>query len=125
MDIWLIADLNYCTIKLAMTIHLTQTAAKEIRRLQASRQKTGSYFRLGVQPGGCSGWYYTLDFADNPSDRAIAIASQGISILIDEQSYPYLKDLAIDFSEDLMGGSFRFSNPNATATCGCALSFSH
>lgn len=107
-----------------MTIHLTQTAAQEIRRLQASRQKAGSYFRLGVQPGGCSGWYYTLDFAETPSDRDRVCESQGISILVDEQSYPYLKDLAIDFSEDLMGGSFRFQNPNATATCGCALSFS-
>jgi iron-sulfur cluster assembly accessory protein len=105
-------------------IYLSQAAANEIRRLQASRQKTDSYFRLGVQQGGCSGLYYTLDFCDAPYGGDRACESQGISILVDEESYSYLKDLKLDFAEDLMGGSFRFQNPKAAETCGCALSFS-
>ncbi|AFY77934.1 Iron-sulfur cluster assembly accessory protein [Pleurocapsa sp. PCC 7327] len=105
-------------------IHLTQAAANEIRRLQASRQKIGSYFRLGVQTGGCSGLYYILDFCDTPHSGDRTYESQSISILVDEKSDSYLKDLKLDFAEDLMGGSFRFQNPNAASTCGCALSFS-
>ena len=105
-------------------IHLSQAAIKEIGRLQASRHKTGSHFRIGVQQGGCSGLYYTLDFCEITFEGDRVYEDRGITILIDEKSYPYLKNLKLDFAEDLMGGSFRFQNPNATATCGCALSFS-
>jgi iron-sulfur cluster assembly accessory protein len=105
-------------------LHLTQAAANEIRRLQASRQKTGNYLHIGVERGGCSGFYYTLDLCETPQNGDRIYESRGISILVSEQNYPYLKDLKLDFAEDLMGGSFRFQNPNATETCGCALSFS-
>ncbi|NJK50336.1 iron-sulfur cluster assembly accessory protein [Candidatus Gracilibacteria bacterium] len=104
-------------------IHLSQAAANEIQRLKASRQKTDSYFRLGVEPGGCSGLYYILDLCAMPLKGDLICESQGISMVINEQSIPYLQDLKLDFAEDLMGGSFRFQNPKATATCGCALSF--
>jgi iron-sulfur cluster assembly protein len=105
-------------------IHLSKAAANEIQRLKASRHKPDSYFRLGVEPGGCSGFYYILDLCATPLTGDRVCESQGISIVINEQSIPYLQDLKLDFAEDLMGGSFRFQNPNATATCGCALSFS-
>jgi iron-sulfur cluster assembly accessory protein len=104
-------------------IHLSPAAANEIQRLKASRQQPDSYFRLGVEPGGCSGLYYILDLCAMPLTGDRVCESQGISIVINEQSVPYLQDLKLDFAEDLMGGSFRFQNPNATATCGCALSF--
>lgn len=104
-------------------IHLSLAAANEIKRLKASRQKPDSYFRLGVEPGGCSGLYYILDLCEMPLTGDRVCESQGIAIVINEQSVPYLQDLRLDFAEDLMGGSFRFQNPNATATCGCALSF--
>lgn len=105
-------------------IYLSHAAANEIRRLQTSRQQTESYFRLGVRQGGCSGLYYSLEFCQNPQKGDRIYESQGISILVDEKSDLYLQSLKLDFAEDLMGGSFRFQNPNAVATCGCALSFS-
>jgi iron-sulfur cluster assembly accessory protein len=106
-------------------IHLSKSAAQEIKRLQTSRQKSGSYFRIGIQPGGCSGFYYTLDLCEAIQDGDLVYHSQEISILVDEASYPYLKELRLDFAEDLMGGSFRFQNPNAASTCGCTLSFAY
>jgi iron-sulfur cluster assembly protein len=104
-------------------IHLTPAAANEIRRLQQSRQQNNSSFRLGIQAGGCSGLYYTLELTEKtqPSDRHYE--SQGIPILIDENSAPYLEELKLDYAEDLMGGGFRFSNPQASNGCSCGLSF--
>ena len=110
-------------------IHFSEAAANEIKRLQSSRQKPDSKFRLGVKNGGCSGLFYTLELSEgetpqssNDSDRYFE--SNGISVVIDALSYKYLKGLKLDYSEDLMGGSFRFHNPNAFATCGCGQSFS-
>ncbi|MGK7872080.1 MAG: HesB/IscA family protein [Xenococcaceae cyanobacterium] len=105
-------------------IHLSQAAANEIRRLQSSCQKLDSHFRIGVKTGGCSGLFYTFELneAIKPSDRVGE--SNGIFVVVDEQSYPCLKGLKLDYSEDLMGGCFRFHNPNASATCGCGQSFS-
>ncbi|MBD2312101.1 iron-sulfur cluster assembly accessory protein [Desertifilum sp. FACHB-1129] len=103
-------------------IHLSPSAASEIRRLQANAPSR-SYLRLGVQSGGCAGWAYTIDFDAQMRSSDRALESQGIALLVDEQHWLYLKDLILDYSEDLMGGGFRFTNPNATQTCGCSHSF--
>lgn len=104
-------------------IYLTQTAAKEIKRLQQNRAKPSRYFRLGVKPGGCSELFYTLDLSDTlfPGDRLTE--SEGIEILVDEASIPYVENLKLDYAEDLMGGGFRFSNPNTSDPCSCGMSF--
>ena len=113
-------------------IHLTEAAANEIRRLQSSRKKPDSQFLLGVQKGGCSGLFYTLQLyepgnvetSENASVKLKLQENNGISIVVDEESYPYLDGLKLDYAEDLMGGGFRFQNPNAHATCSCGQSFS-
>ena len=104
-----------------MSINLTQTAVEEIRRMQ--RQQSGIFFRLGIQPGGCKEFHYTLALHESaqPGDRCYE--SQGISILVDETSAFYINGLQLDYAEDLMGGGFRFDNPNAVQTCSCGLSF--
>ncbi len=109
-----------------MTIDLSETAAKEIKRLQTSRRKPNSRFRLAVKSGGCSGWFYTLELEEEQATKAgeRTYETQGISVVIDEQSYASVRGLKLDYSEDLMGGGFRFHNPNATTTCSCGLSFS-
>lgn len=106
-----------------MSIHLTQTAIEEIRRMQRHRQQPNSFFRLGVKLGGCKGLYYTLALneAAQPGDRCYE--NQGISILVDEESHLYTNGLQLDYAEDLMGGGFRFDNPNAVQICSCGLSF--
>jgi len=104
-------------------IQLSKAAATEIGRLK-SKQQPNVLFRLAVKPGGCSGWYYDMSF-----DQAVQVGegvfdSQGIQIVIDAESLEYIKGLTLDYSEDLMGGGFRFHNPQAKATCGCGNSFS-
>lgn len=105
-------------------VELSQSAVREIKRLQLSRQLPKSFFRLGIQAGGCSGFCYTLEFCDSPLNGDRLIESSGLSIIIDERSYPYIEALKLDFSEDLMGGGFRFHNPQAFSTCSCGISFS-
>ncbi len=116
-------------------IHLSASAASEVKRLRAKlKQRKVALFRLSVQPGGCSGMLYTMEFEDAigetdlgltqiaPSDRVYDC--NGLQVVVEAQSLPYLDGLTLDYSEDLMGGGFRFHNPNATQTCGCGNSFS-
>lgn len=105
-------------------IHLSTAAANEIRRLRSKQQNQNLLFRLQVLVGGCSGLFYdtTFDEAVKQGDRVYECS--GITIVVDPQSLNYINDLKIDYSEDLMGGGFRFYNPNAINSCGCGNSFS-
>ncbi|MFB2839477.1 HesB/IscA family protein [Floridanema evergladense] len=104
-------------------INLSKAAASEVKRLMAQKQPN-SLFRLGVQPGGCAGIYYTLEFdrATRSGDRVYDC--QGIQIVVEENTLEYINGLTLDYTEDLMGGGFRFHNPNASSSCGCGNSFS-
>lgn len=104
-------------------IDLSLAAANEIRRLQHSRCLSDSYFRVSVKSGGCSGLYYVLELSEKPQQSDRIYASLGINIIIDPESNYYLTNLKLDYAEDLMGGGFRFYNPQATESCGCGLSF--
>lgn len=104
-------------------LELTASAAQEIKRLQHSRQLTHHHFRLAVKPGGCAGWLYHLDFVTEITSDDLEYESQGVMILVDNQSVGYLHNLKLDYAEDLMGGGFRFTNPNAAQVCSCSLSF--
>lgn len=104
-------------------IHLSQSAAAEIRRLQLSRQQPNTFLRLSVKIGGCSGLYYSFELEREPHPDDLIYEIEGIAILVDESSDLYFKELKLDYSEDLMGGGFRFHNPQASNTCSCGNSF--
>lgn len=109
-----------------MPILLTETAAKEIKKIitEQSLPETETRLRVGVKGGGCSGFSYMLDLTEEPkSDNDEEIDSQGIKILVDMKSYLYLDGVEIDFKDEVMGRGFVFKNPNATSTCGCGSSF--
>ncbi|XWK86544.1 MAG: iron-sulfur cluster assembly accessory protein [Phormidium sp.] len=105
-------------------INLSKAAVSEVKRLMAKQKQPNSLFRLGVQPGGCAGIYYTLeiDRAINSQDQVYDC--QGIQIVVEESNLKYINGLTLDYTEDLMGGGFRFHNPNASSSCGCGNSFS-
>ena len=105
-------------------IAITEAAVQEVKRIKSSRQKPNSYLRLTAEQGGCSGLFYQLTLIDTipPGDRTFE--SNGIAIVIPPPSYPDLEGIKIDYSEDLMGGGFRFHNPNAVSSCSCGQSFS-
>lgn len=104
-------------------IHLSQAAASEIVRIK-SKQQPNVLFRLAVKPGGCSGFFYDMSF-----DEAIKVGDRvfnfdELQVIVDAESLNQLNGLTVDYSEDLMGGGFRFHNPQAIATCTCGNSFS-
>lgn len=103
-------------------IHLSPAAASEIGRLK-SKQPQNVLFRLAVKPGGCSGWVYDMSFDEAASSDDL-FDCNGIQVAIDTKSLNNIKGLMLDYSEDLVGGGFRFHNPQASATCDCGNSFS-
>ncbi|MBP0017968.1 MAG: iron-sulfur cluster assembly accessory protein [Cyanobacteria bacterium SBLK] len=104
-------------------IVLSQAAAHEIRRLQATCDNPDGQFRLSAKAGGCAGFYYVLAFAESVESSDRRYESEGIIIVVDEESDRYISGLKLDYSQDLMGGGFRFHNPNAVKTCNCGNSF--
>ena len=79
--------------------------------------------RVAVKGGGCSGFQYEIEFG-HPEADDLVLEKAGQRVLIDRVSLPFLSDAVIDFSDELIGAKFIVRNPNATSTCGCAMSFS-
>ncbi len=105
-------------------IHLSAAAVVEINRLKTRHPEPHALFRLKVEAGGCENWYYTLAFDSKVAAEDSIWHCQGVDVTVDAQSLTYLDELTVDYSEDLMGGGFRFNNPQAIASCGCGNSFS-
>ena len=105
-------------------IEISKAALSEIKRMQKVRDRADSKLRLGVAMGGCKDFYYTIELANSIESTDIVYETNGISILVDRQCLAYLDRLKLDYSEDLMGGGFRFQNPQSSAVCGCGNSFS-
>ena len=80
--------------------------------------------RVSVEGGGCSGFQYRFDLVAASDAEDVVIEKAGARVLIDPVSLQYLAGSQIDFVDDLIGASFKITNPNATASCGCGTSFS-
>jgi iron-sulfur cluster assembly protein len=103
-------------------VKVTEAAAKKLNSLR-EREQSGSYLRVRVTGGGCSGLAYKLKFVEQPKSGDLMIPGQGTSILIDTKSALYLKGMTLDYSDKLVAGGFKFNNPNAKASCSCGESF--
>ena len=103
-------------------INLSDKAQIEVKRL-LNQGKPGSFLRLAVKGGGCSGMTYDVKFDDTPRENDRTYEVSGIKVVSDPKSLLYLSGMTIDFSSELVGGGFKFINPNATGSCGCGTSF--
>ena len=103
-------------------INLTPVAQQEVKRLTEEQKKP--YLRLGVRGGGCSGLTYHVDLDDKQNEFDRVFEVDGLKILCDSKSLVYLDGMTVDYSKELVGGGFRFINPNASGSCGCGTSFS-
>jgi iron-sulfur cluster assembly accessory protein len=106
-----------------MAIQLTDRAARRISEIVAQEPRS-RMLRVSVKAGGCSGFQYAFDLVDDREMGDYVIEKEGAVVLIDDVSYPHLNGCEIDFVDDLIGASFKISNPNATSSCGCGTSFS-
>ncbi len=105
-------------------VTLTDAAKSEVARLIKENQLEDSVLRMGVRGGGCSGLSYTLGFDKDTTDYDHLIEfDSGVKVAVDMKSALYLKGTEVDFTTDLLGGGFKFNNPNARKSCGCGSSF--
>lgn len=105
-------------------VNLTDSAKNEIARLIQENQLEQSFLRMGVRGGGCSGLSYTLGFDKEVSDYDHTFDFEnGVKVAVDMKSMLYLKGTEVDYTTDLLGGGFKFNNPNARKSCGCGSSF--
>lgn len=105
-------------------VTVTDTAAQKIRELMESEPEGEiSVLRIAVEGGGCSGFQYALGFDRGPQDGDNEVEVNGVRIVIDPFSAPYLTGSEIDFVDQLMGAGFAINNPNVQAACGCGSSF--
>lgn len=79
--------------------------------------------RVAVEGGGCSGFHYDIRL-DDPAPGDLVLEKDGLAVLVDEVSLPFLAGAVIDFTDELIGARFVVENPNATSSCGCGTSFS-
>jgi iron-sulfur cluster assembly protein len=106
-----------------MSISLTDRAASRVRDYLA-RNAGAVGLRLGVRKTGCSGWAYTVDYADVVAADDVVVESQGVKLVVDAKSLPFLQGSRVDFVREGLNEKFAFENPNATSECGCGESFS-
>ena len=108
----------------APVITLTDAAVKEVKRLINVQGIEEGGLRLGVKGGGCSCLSYTINFDDKIGQYDQVYDINGVKVIIDAKSTIYLQGTHLGYQQDLMGGNFKFLNPNANSTCGCGESFS-
>lgn len=108
----------------APVITLSESALKEVKRLMNVQGISEGGLRLGVKGGGCSGLSYTINFDEKIGQYDTVYEIDGVTLIVDAKSAIYLQGTQLDFQKDLVGGAFKFVNPNANKTCGCGESFS-
>ena len=100
-------------------IKFTDNAIKQINHLLSTKDK-GSFFRIAIKGGGCSGFQYDFSFDNEPKNEDLKYEN----ILIDKASADLLKGSVVDFVKELVGDSFKINNPQSKSSCGCGVSFS-
>ena len=106
------------------SIVVTKDAVKKLKNVMKSDDKEDYFLRMSVEGGGCSGMTYKMDFDNQQKEFDKVFESNGLKVICDLKSWLYLKDVRIDYSDDLLNGGFKIKNPNAERTCGCGTSFS-
>jgi iron-sulfur cluster assembly accessory protein len=107
-----------------LDLKLTSSAIEQVKKLLSRDNRSGYGLRVSVTDGGCSGHSYKLDFDKEAKAGDAVLVQNDVKIFVDGASAPFLLGMVIDYESGLYGGGFKFSNPNATATCGCGTSFS-
>ncbi len=106
-------------------INLTPKAVEMVKKTRAKEGLGDAYgLRVSIVGGGCSGFQYSLGFDAEQGEGDTVVAFDGVRVLIDEVSLPYVAGTTLDFVEGLHGAGFKFNNPRAAHTCGCGSSFS-
>lgn len=105
-----------------MSIELTPPAAARMRDFLA-RNPGAAGVRFGIRKTGCSGFGYTVDLADSVAEDDRVFELEGVCVVVDARSLPFVDGTRIDFAREGLNAAFVFHNPNAVGECGCGESF--
>jgi iron-sulfur cluster assembly accessory protein len=105
------------------TVQLTADAAVKVRELLDGEGRDDLRLRIAVQPGGCSGMQYQLYFDERTLDGDVLVEQQGVPLVVDRMSAPYLVGATISFTDTIEKQGFEIDNPNAGGGCACGNSF--
>ena len=104
-------------------VTLTSGAAQKVTTLLQQEGRDDLSLRIAVQPGGCAGLRYQLFFDDRELDGDLVVTFNGVNLVVDRMSAPYLSGATIDFADTIEKQGFTIDNPNATGSCACGDSF--
>ena len=107
-----------------MAVTLTETAAKQVKKLMQEQKLEQVFLRMGVKGGGCSGLSYSLEFDTEKGKHDKTFEIDGVPVVVDAKSYLYLNGTTLDYVTEGLQGDFTFVNPEAKSSCGCGTSFS-
>ena len=102
---------------------LSDPAAQKVKALLEQEGRDDLALRVAVQPGGCSGLRYQLFFDERSLDGDVVTDFDGVAVVVDRMSEPYLNGAMIDFVDSIEKQGFTIDNPNATGSCACGDSF--
>ena len=102
---------------------VTASAVAKVKSLIEEEANDDLKLRVFVTGGGCSGFQYGFTFDELVAEDDAVIEKDGIAVLVDAMSYPYIVGSQVDYEEGLQGSRFVIQNPNASSTCGCGSSF--
>ena len=103
---------------------VSDSAVAKVKSLLDEEGNNDLKLRVYVTGGGCSGFQYGFTFDEVVAEDDSVVERDGIKVLVDALSYPYLAGAKVDYEEGLQGSKFVIQNPNASSTCGCGSSFS-
>jgi iron-sulfur cluster assembly accessory protein len=107
----------------ADSINVSDAAAAKVKSLLEQEGRDDLQLRIAVQPGGCSGLRYQLFFDERSLDGDVVTDFDGVAVVVDRMSVPYLNGATIDFVDSIEKQGFTIDNPNATGSCACGDSF--
>jgi iron-sulfur cluster assembly protein len=102
---------------------ITEQAARRVRSVAEREGHADAYLRVRVVAGGCDGFTYELELADQLSDGDQVIEAYGLGVLVDGRSAPILQGSILEFNDSMLGGGLKVYNPQATHECSCGKSF--
>ena len=112
------------SIKSSRVVMATDSAVKKLQELKLAEDSENSFLRMGVKPGGCSGYSYEMFFDTEKFEGDSVEEYDGVDIVVDSESTSHIQGATLDYKEGLMETGFSIDNPNVSRTCGCGNSFS-
>lgn len=103
-------------------VKVSSSASTKIFQL-IEREGKGDYLRIRITGGGCNGLSYKMKFIAEAKEGDIYVLSEGVQLLVDSKTALYLRGTTLEYSDKMVAGGFKFSNPNAKASCSCGESF--